>query len=98
MLDLLLLDLATLFKSCAIAMQTSTAFCLSVCDRNYSSQPKHTAELNPLLNPFIFLKSLCSVEIARGKRSETLVLAGTLTLVRTNSRRQDTSACVDAWG
>lgn len=67
MLDLLLLDLSSLFKSWTSATQTSTAFPLSACDCNYSSWPKQTAGSNPILNPFVFLKSLCSVETAKGE-------------------------------
>lgn len=75
------LDLSSLLKSWASAMQTFTAFPLSACDSNYSSWPKQSSGSNPILNPFVFLKSLCSVETAKGKRYETLVLAGTHTLV-----------------
>lgn len=98
LLDLLLLDLSSLFKSWASAMQKSTAFPLSACNCSYSFWPKQTAGSNLILNAFIFLKSLCSVETAKGKRYETLVLAGTLTLVHTDSWRQNTSAYIDARG
>lgn len=66
-------------------MQTTAAFPLSVCDCNYTSWPKAATGSYLILNPFVFLKSLCLVETSKGKRYETFLLAGILTLVHTNS-------------
>jgi len=64
LLDLLLLDLASLFKNCASTMQTSIAVPLTACDSNCSPQPKESTASDPMLKLCIFLKSLCLVEPA----------------------------------